>query len=239
MSISGDVPEVSPSRRARVRAQTTAEIKAMARRHLVEHGVGGVQLRAIARDLGMTAPALYRYFDSHEALLTALVIDLYDEVADVVEAAADPSVGEPWQRLGDAARAFRQWSVTHPREFILLFGSPIPGVGVEPDSPDKASAQRFGQAFGRLFVEMWEARPFPTLPVDASLEGPLRAYAEHVGVDLPVEALAVFVSSWIRLYGAVTMEVFGHISFVLADAEPMFERELVALARDLGAFDPS
>ena len=81
------------TRRERVRAQTVDEIKTVARQHLVAHGPSGVQLRAVARDLGMTAPALYRYFDSHEALLAALVGDLYGELADVIEAAAEPGQG--------------------------------------------------------------------------------------------------------------------------------------------------
>lgn len=230
--------QAAPTRRERARAQTVAEIKAAARRHLVDHGVEGVQLRAIARDLGMTAPALYRYFESHEALLTALVVDLYGELADVVEQAAEAVREEgPWERLGEAARAFRRWSVTHPREFTLLFGSPIPGVGIAPDSPEKASGQRFGQAFGRLFAELWAAKPFPPEELDPRLEQALQDYAEHVGVDMPPPALVAFVSGWVRLYGAVTMEVFGHVSFVLTDAEPLFERELVSMARELGAFD--
>jgi len=229
--------QAAPTRRERARAQTVAEIKAVARRHLVEHGIPGVQLRAIARDLGMTAPALYRYFDSHEALLTALVVDLYGELADVVEGAADAIQGDPWARLGEAARAFRRWSVTHPREFTLLFGSPIPGVGIAPDSDEKASGQRFGRAFGRLFAELWAAKPFPPEELDPALERALQDYAEHVGIDMPVPVVAAFVSGWVRLYGAVTMEVFGHVSFVLSDAEPLFERELVSIARELGAFD--
>lgn len=226
-----------PTRRERARTQTVAEIKAAARRHLVDHGVEGVQLRAIARDLGMTAPALYRYFESHEALLTALVVDLYGELADVVEQAADAVQGEPWVRLREAARAFRRWSVTHPREFTLLFGSPIPGVGIAPGSPEKASGQRFGQAFGRIFAELWAAKPFPPEELDPALEQALQDYAGQVGVDMPPPALAAFVSAWVRLYGAVTMEVFGHVSFVLSDAEPLFERELVSIARELGALD--
>ncbi len=231
------IEQAAPTRRERARAQTIAEIKAAARRHLVAHGVDGVQLRAIARDLGMTAPALYRYFESHEALLTALVVDLYGELADVVEQAADAVDGEPWARLGEAARAFRRWSVSHPQEFTLLFGSPIPGVGIAPDSPEKASGQRFGQAFGRLFAELWAAKPFRVEELDPKLEKALQDYAEHVGVDMPPPALMAFVSGWVRLYGAVTMEVFGHVSFVLTDAEPLFERELVSMARELGAFD--
>ena len=59
------------SRRDRVRAATTGEIKETARQILVAEGPGAVSLREIAREMGMTAPALYRYFGSHEDLLRA------------------------------------------------------------------------------------------------------------------------------------------------------------------------
>ena len=80
---------VGPSRRERVRTATEAEIKATARRLLVEEGVEALTLRAIAREMGMSAPALYRYFDSHEALMEAVVQDLLDELVAVLQAARD------------------------------------------------------------------------------------------------------------------------------------------------------
>ncbi|HLN69148.1 MAG TPA: helix-turn-helix domain-containing protein, partial [Streptosporangiaceae bacterium] len=58
----------APSRRDRLRAATTEEIIQTARRLLVRSGPEAMSLRAIAREMGMTAPGLYRYFDSHEAL---------------------------------------------------------------------------------------------------------------------------------------------------------------------------
>jgi AcrR family transcriptional regulator len=224
-----------PSRRERLRAQTVQEIKTVAREHLAAHGPTGVQLRAVARDVGMTAPALYRYFDSHEALLAALVGDLYGELADVIEAATAPSNGDLTARLAGSARAFRSWSIQHPAEFTLLFGSPIPGVDVAEDGPEHQQARRFGQAFGALFAEMWETQPFPVPEtIDPEMRATLERYRDHVGVTLPAEAIAVFLSCWVRLYGAVTMEVFGHVSFAMSDAAPLFEAELRGLTDRLG-----
>ncbi len=75
------------SRRDRVRAETTVEIKQTARKILIEQGHEAVTLRAIARDMGMTAPALYRYFGSHEDLLQNVCGDIFGELADEIEAA--------------------------------------------------------------------------------------------------------------------------------------------------------
>src|SRR3989442_2870030 len=113
-------PLARPSRRARVRAATVREIKDAARRVLVASGPDGLALRAIARDMGMTAPALYRYFPSREELLTALVADLYHELTDAMETAGDAlPAGDLPGRLTAVSRTFRQWSLDHPREFAL------------------------------------------------------------------------------------------------------------------------
>src|SRR5215218_10931358 len=116
------------SRRDRLRADTVREIKQTARRVLVDQGVDGLALRAVARQMGMTAPALYRYFDSREDLVEHVVADLYDELSDHLEEvrdAAEPAT--PGVQLMSAARAFRQWATTHHAEFGLLFGSAAEG----------------------------------------------------------------------------------------------------------------
>jgi AcrR family transcriptional regulator len=241
------------SRRDRVRAATVAEIKDTARRILVADGVDGLSLRAIARDMGMTAPALYRYFPSREDLVTALIADLYDELVAVMVAAQEESAGrddhpgmtEPMRRLGGASRGFRRWALANKREFALVFGSPIPGVGVErahDDDPAHQAADRFGDVFGGLVARIYLDRPFP-VPAEEelpeALRVPLAEWCGNLPVELPLGAAQVFLSCWIRLYGAVAMEVFGHLDFALTDAEPLFELELRDLAVKLGYRPPA
>ena len=231
------------SRRDRVRAATVTEIKDTARRVLVAEGVDGLSLRAIARDMGMTAPALYRYFPSREDLVVHLIGELYGELADTLEAARDGlPEDDPGGRLAAVSRAFREWAREHPAEFGLLFGSPIPGIEVEPAEdcePDAAhdAGQRFGQVFGELVARVYLERPFP-VPADEDIDPLLRAelekWTDAFPVDLPVGVAQVFLSCWIRLYGMVAMEVFGHLTFAVADAGPMFEAELADLGAKLG-----
>ena len=70
------------------------------------------------------------------------------------------------------------------------------------------------------------------MPADDEIEPPLqeqlRAWCAEFPVQLPLGVMQVFLSCWIRLYGLVCMEVFGHLKFALDDAEPMFEAELHA-----------
>jgi len=237
------------SRRDRVRAATVTEIKDTARRILVAEGVDGLSLRAIAREMGMTAPALYRYFPSRERLVEALIADLYDELTATLAAAGDSTddaagvagaavPADPRAQITAASRAFRSWALAHPREFGLLFGSPIPGIDAHSDdSPAGLASERFGRLFGDLVARIYLTDPFPVPAedeMDPRLHRQLRAWCSALPVELPIGAGQVFLSYWIRLYGMVAMEVFGHLAFALPDAEPMFEAELRDLAVKLG-----
>ena len=287
------------SRRDRVRAATVTEIKDTARRILVAEGPDGLSLRAIAREMGMTAPALYRYFPSREDLIGALIADLYDELTAAISTAAgaagdaagriagaatrgaagnpargtagdaaggidgaaargaagnlargtargvgggaaagETAGGDPRAGITAASRAFRAWALAHPREFGLLFGSPIPGIDAHSDdSPAGLASERFGQVFGDLVAHIYLTGPFPVPAedeMDPELRRQLRDWCSGLPVELPVGAGQVFLSCWIRLYGMVALEVFGHVQFALPDAEPLFEAELRDLAVKLG-----
>ena len=241
--------EAAPvSRRDRVRADTFREIKETARQVLVKQGVDGLALRAVAREMGMTAPALYRYFHSREDLVENVVADLYDELTAVLEAARDDArPATPPTQLLACARAFRHWATTHHAEFGLLFGSAGDGVVPTHDhTPDREkslaelAAQRFGAVFAVLVAQIYADRHFP-VPAEDEIEPPLQeqllAWCTEFPVQLPLGVMQVFLSCWIRLYGLVCMEVFGHLRFALADAEPMFEAELHSLAQVLGVAD--
>jgi AcrR family transcriptional regulator len=237
------------TRRERQRAATVQEIKDVARRLLVEQGTAALSLRAIAREVGVTAPALYRYFDGHEALVDTLAADFYNELCDAMERAQTEGREEHPEdvrmavahRLMAAATAFRTWSVDHPAEFSLIFGTPIPGVDLyDENSAACVAGQRFGLVFAALFLELWAVRPFsvPDLAeLDPRLIPQLEDYRLRLGVDLPIPVVYVFLSCWARLYGLVTMEVFGHLTFALSDAEPAFMTELHQIGRLMGLTD--
>lgn len=237
----------APSRRDRARADTVEEIKRTARRVLVDQGVDGLALRAVARAMGMSAPALYRYFESREHLVEHVVADLYDELTGVLVAVRDATEpAEPGRQLLAVARAFRAWATAHTEEFGLLFGNAATGV-VDPgdlhapgEHPPQLAEGRFGAVFGELIARIHAERAFPT-PAEDELPPELRAqlqtWCATMPVALPLGVVHVVLSCWIRLYGMVCMEVFGHLRFALDDAAPMFESELRALGELLGVPD--
>jgi AcrR family transcriptional regulator len=239
-----ELPVEPLSRRERVRAETVREIKATARRVLVAKGVDGLALRAVAREMRMTAPGLYRYFASREDLVEHVVADLYDELTDALGAvrdAADPAT-PGWQLL-TVSREFRRWATSHRAEFGLLFGSTADRVVPSEDMhgpgerPPQVASRRFGGLFAELVARIYLEVGFPVpdeADIDPGLKVQLTEWCATLPVALPLGVMHVFLSCWIRLYGMVCMEVFGHLRFALNDAEPMFEAELRALGDTLG-----
>ena len=237
MTVRRKVSDPPGTRRERVRDQTTVEIKQTARRLLVEHGPEGLTLRAIAREMGMTAPALYRYFGSHEEILEALCQDVMDELEQVVAAARDSvDVGDPRGRLLAACRGFRRWALEHRPEYQLTFATLLPELGPAPVDEVSLENLGFGAVFLGIFVELWQAAPFPIPEEDElppALVAQLRTFSAQVGDPLPLGALTAYLAGWVRLYGAVTIETFGHVRFALQDPEPMFEAMLADMGRAL------
>lgn len=224
-----------PTRRERVRNATVLEIRTTARALLERDGPEALTLRAIAREMGMSAPALYRYFASHEEIVGALVLDILDEITETLEVARD-TVGtdDPVGRLMATCRAFRTWALTHTREFQLTFASRVEGARVGPDHGEGGIS--FGAVFLGIFAEIWAHQPFPVPPeahLPPALTDQLRAFSAMTGDRLPLGVLAAYLSGWVRLYGAVTIEVFGHLGFALEDPGPMFEAMLADMRRQL------
>jgi AcrR family transcriptional regulator len=216
----------APTRRERLRIATVSEIKDGARRLLVTGGPQAISLRAIARDMGMTAPAIYRYFPSLDALIVALAGDLFDELRESIERARDAAGDDLIGQLGAMARAFRMWSIQHPVEFALIFGNPVPELAAFGDDcvDESHPGSRFGAVFLETFVELWRRSPFPTPPHEliehqlGRCHEPLR---QNYG-DVPVEVAYVFLSGWVRLYGLVCMEVFHHLRWAVTEPEALF-----------------
>ncbi len=226
------------SRRDRLREETVAQIKDVARRQLVAHGPAGIALRAIAREMGMTAPGLYRYYPSLQDLVTMLTVDCYAELTTEMERARDalPPDDRPGRLLA-VSRAFRVWSVAHPAEFGLIFGAPVPGFDRAPEGPVEEAADAFGQVFRDVFVQLWLSRPFP-VPDVAELDPRLPAELQRITAGpLGPGELYVFVACWVRLYGAVAMEVFGQLKWAVEEGEALFETELRQLSRLLDMAD--
>jgi len=223
------------NRRERQREATKQEIRDAARGQLTEGGPGSISLRAIARDMGLTAAALYRYYDSLDALVEDLCADRYDALTTEVLAARD-AAGTPLDQLREACRAYRRWALRNPHEYALICGEPvIDSMHSHAEvTPKGEAALRFTLAFLEPFTAVWHARTTPPQPLVAgvadTLSGP---NVEVLRQALPIEGVAFFLIGWTRLSGAITMEIFGHLRWATDNVEPLFEQNLEDMLRQL------
>jgi AcrR family transcriptional regulator len=223
-----------PTRRERVRAQTVEEIKAIARRHLAAEGSAALSLRAVARELGVVSSAVYRYFPSRDELLTALIVDAYEESGALVETAdtacaRDDILG----RFRAAATALRTWAVANPSAYALLYGSPVPGYHAPPEQTIAPALRTTGvlvnvlaDAFRLGLVAVDESIPAP-----ASLTTELDRVAASLDFPIPAPVFARGLTAWAHLIGAITLDLFGHLQNVVADRAALFDHEVEVVAR--------
>lgn len=215
---------------------TAEAIKAAARAQMRAEGSAALSLRAIARALDVTAPALYSYFPNREALITALVVDGFSALAEAMEAADAALPHSDYRgRLAAVYRAYRAFALAHPFDFQLIYGNPIPGYEAPPEVTVPA-VQRGFRVAGRIVVQAWQAgayQPhFGVLPatVDAALQ-PLVA-AEHISA--PPEMLYALFAGWTKIHGMVILELMGHLKGTVGDLPAFFEHELARLLTELG-----
>lgn len=226
------------SRRDRARRTTFAEIHAAARRLLVTRGSSAVTINAVAREIGMSGPALYHYYASHDALVDAVTSEFYGELTRTMEQARDAVSGAPLgERLLATCRAMRQWATANPAEFEWVFARPVAARNRQPHSERRQAGQRFEWIFLDLLVELWDSHRFPVpdlADLPESLRDQLSDYSAALDHRLPPEAAYVFLSGWTRLYGLLCMEVLHQLDFALPDPEPLYELYLRELFAELG-----
>lgn len=215
--------------RERARLELTAEIKAAARRQLAESGAAQLSLRAVSRELGLASSALYRYFGSRDELLTALITDAYNALADAVEAANEGTACGPRTRWHAAGHAVRDWARANPHEFALLFGTPVPGYHAPAETT--AAAIRTSGTFARIAAEGSAPTGPPPAPI---LDDQLRAVADAVAPEADRAQLALGVLAWTQLFGIVGFELFGQYANTFDPGDELFEFALDRAAESLG-----
>ncbi|WP_248959922.1 TetR/AcrR family transcriptional regulator [Sphaerisporangium perillae] len=224
--------------RQRYREQVRAEIKEAALAQIGVGGAGALSLNAVAKQLGVTGPALYKYFRSRDDLLTELISDGYDAAAAAVRAAAERTAGRPpRERLHALAATYREWAVAAPHLYQLLAGTPSPGYEAPPETVDRARAVlgpflpvvaqgRLGPAADRLAAQMRQWAD--DTPAVAEW---VRAYAP--GCDAAT-ALAGTVALWARLHGVVDLEVQGQFTGMGHQPATLLEAEMESFADTWG-----
>ncbi|MFE1882077.1 TetR/AcrR family transcriptional regulator [Streptomyces diastatochromogenes] len=206
------------SPRERYRSQVRAEIKARAWEQIATAGASGLSLNAIAKELGMSGPALYRYFGGRDDLITELVRDAYRSLADTFRAAADAGSGLP-----GLARALRRWALEDPQRYFLVYGTPVPGYQAPDDTTDIA------REIMAALLDVCAAEEPGTASPDA-LETHLADHHQWAGDHpAPPSVLRRALAVWTRLHGVLSLELAGQFTGMGFDPELLFTAEVEGL----------
>lgn len=200
-----------------------------------------MSLRAIARELGMASSAIYRYFPSRDDLLTALLIEVYNDLGDAAER-ADEAVTDRADLVGRwvaICHAVRNWAREHPHDYALLYGTPVPGYAAPPDTVHPATRVT---ALISALVPLARARgmePAPTLDGGEAFGRSVAGVREFLGGE-PSDAVVLrSVMAWTTLYGTVTFELFGQLKGGIDDVDTYFDVMAQQLAHDIGLAGPT
>jgi AcrR family transcriptional regulator len=230
------MPSAPRTARALARAELTRQILDRAAAQMAEVGPAALSVRQIARDLEMASSAVYRYFPSRDALLTALLIQAFDDLGEAVEAGDRSADRDDLRgRWTGMAQGLRGWAVAHPHEYALTYGSPVPGYAAPQDTIP--SAARVSIALLTLMADAEAAGRSPGAPTRPATRAELEAIApvrSFVGDQLD-EAYAVRgLMAWATLFGNVSLELFGHMFRGVLDYEAHYSTLVEQLADDLG-----
>jgi AcrR family transcriptional regulator len=214
-------PSVLRAARERTRAEITRQILDAARRHLATDGASELSLRAIARELGVSSSAVYRYVASRDDLLTRLIVAAYDSLgaaAETEQAAVtrDDYAGR-WSAVCNAVRA---WALANPNEYALIYGTPVPGYVATSDTI--APSARVFNVFLAILLEAAAAgRLVPATieddgsPASRAALKPVRSFLDP---QAPDALLQRGLLAWSSLFGTVSFELFGHLHNVIGEA---------------------
>jgi len=229
-------------RRSRSHTEMIEEIKAIARQQMAIKGAAALSLGAIARALGLSTPALYRYFSNRDALVTALILDAYGDLSDQAEAAVDGIPDDaPSDRFVAVTQAYRQWALQHPQDYVLIHGALFPGYQA-PVEEVAGAAMRLVQ----LVVAILEtARTAGMLQIPTPYLDPPRSIREAVsliagGADddtLPATMLTLAYFTWLQLHGLVWQEIAGHLPSELFEDGELYRLQVNLIGSRLGLLD--
>ncbi|PSK97888.1 TetR family transcriptional regulator [Haloactinopolyspora alba] len=249
-TVADDRPAEQPamSRRERARAATVDEIKNTALQLMREQGTTDFRFSDIARHMGMTAPALYRYFADRDELLTQLIVDAFADLGAAVAEERDRlPKDDPGGRFFAVAQAYRRWALGESQRFALILGMPVPGYAA-PDEGSVTEAARgamielkslFFDAIelGVLREPRFRDAPDPVCRFTAGRDDPMQP---DDAPALSAETFQAMLHCWTALHGFTSLEAYGHLDWLPADArEGIFETNMRVVADAAGLPPPA
>ncbi len=234
---------VKQSKREVQREATIAAIKAAARDQMARTGSAAISLREVARDIGVTAPALYRYFANRDDLITDLLVEAFNGIADaMVEADVAQPRDDYARRLIAVLMAYRQWALDHATDFQLMYGNPIPGYDAPRELTVPAAARAFIVVVGILGEALAAGVLQPPVLADdlpPSVAENLQGVMERDGYEAPINLLYIGTVGWTRINGMIMLELLNDTQAIVGDTAAFYQFEVTKLCTEMNLYPKS
>lgn len=222
------------TRREQQRENTREEIKMLARRQMQTEGTAAISLRGIAREMGLTVTALYRYYASRDDLITALIVDGFHAQAEAMQEAIARCAQDDYAgQLLAAMQTYRTWALEHPVDFQLLYGNPIPGYVAPTEITVPAASRNFSVIVGALMGAHAAGLLKPPAEYSA-VPSQIREQLAAVVPDVDPTITYIATVGWTRIHGMIMLELFDHTPPVVGDPTAFYLQEIEHLIRSLG-----
>jgi AcrR family transcriptional regulator len=225
------------TRRERVRDVTREEIITTAWKQIGEVGAAGLSLRGIAREMGMTAPGLYRYYKDRDALVTALLMNAFTSFTSSLEAGRDTcEASDHTGRFRALCKAYFQWAAQNPQRYTLLFGTPIQGYmfAEELGPVARRSFLVLQGVIGAADVAGKISGELSTLPLPAGLQVPY-AVLQNYGMPYTGTVTQLALSAWSMIHGMTSLYLYNYLTgFLQTNVEIFIHFEIEKMVRILG-----
>ncbi|HET9588323.1 MAG TPA: TetR/AcrR family transcriptional regulator [Anaerolineales bacterium] len=208
-------------------------IKETAWEQIAAYGTTALSLRAIARELKITAPAIYHYFPDRDALVTALIVDAFTSFGDSqLEARDSVPKRDLAGRLRATGLAYRNWAHTYPQRYQLILGTPLPGYEASTEADFPALARSISALFS--VVESIRAAGKLNLSMSPKVQEGYKVHFErwrqYVGEIQPI-SLFVALNIWTRVHGIVSLEIQGSLPTFGKNGDDLYLFELRSIAK--------
>lgn len=208
-------------------------IKETAWEQIAELGPAALNLRAIARKLGIATPSIYNYYSNRDALVTALVVEAFASLA-ASQAASIVAIPERAyaQRLLTLGLEYRVWAIAKPERYQLVFGTPIAGYYaplpvIQPvarlSMATLMQVLQAAHAAGCLRPEMGRTLPLPLQAMFVAWR------VEPEPADEQVQFLTL--SIWGQVHGLVSLEIGHHYPSFIIDPGQLYRHALDLLVQ--------
>jgi AcrR family transcriptional regulator len=228
---------MTSDRRNKTHAATRQEIITVAWKQIAEFGAPSLSLRAIAREMEVTAPALYRYFPDRDALVTDLIVEAFTSLGEALLAGQESiPAGEHAGRLTATGMAYRAWAVAYPQRYELIFGTPIPGYQAPSEVTMPAAAQSLDVLIKVLDDAIQAGKltiPEPS-PASGALQIEIEAWRSQVNSLAHPYAHYLAMVIWSRVHGWVSLEIGHQLPPSLSSLDQIYQQEIDSLTQQIG-----